>query len=78
MLYEVITKREIVSENPTVIFPGNIQGRHIKETGSKGATLVTIEDGSITEVETRDLDVLRWAVCEVDLSSCLTPEKVHA
>lgn len=72
-----VHKREIVSENPKVIFPGNIQGRHIKETGSKGATLVTVEDGSITEVETRDLDVLRWAVCEVDLSNCLTTESVH-
>lgn len=72
-----VHKREIVSLNPTVIFPGNIQGRHIKETGPKGATLVTIEDGRIIEVETRDLDVLRWAVCEVDLSSCFTTESVH-
>ena len=52
-----VHKREVVSESPPIIFPGNIQGRHIKETGSKGATLVTVEDGRITEIETRDLDV---------------------
>lgn len=72
-----VHKREIVSENPTVIFPGNIQGRHIKESGSKGATLVTVEDGILAEIEPRDLDVLRWAVCEVDLSNCLATESVH-
>ncbi|SDO57668.1 metallophosphoesterase family protein [Desulforhopalus singaporensis] len=72
-----VHKREIVSENPTVVFPGNIQGRHIKETGAKGATLVTVEDGTITGVETRDLDVLRWAVCDVDLSTCTTAESVY-
>jgi len=35
-----VHKREIVSKDPWIIFPGNIQGRHIKEAGAKGATLV--------------------------------------
>jgi DNA repair exonuclease SbcCD nuclease subunit len=72
-----VHKREIVSEDPWIIFPGNIQGRHIKETGAKGATLVTVEDGRITEVEERELDVLRWAICQVDVSQCETPDSVH-
>jgi len=72
-----VHKREIVSEDPWVVFPGNIQGRHIKETGSKGATLVTVEDGRITNVEARELDVLRWANCQVDLSECETSDSVY-
>ncbi len=72
-----VHKREVVAEDPKVIFPGNIQGRHIKETGPKGATLVTVEDGRIVEVGLRELDVLRWAICEVDLSDCETIESVH-
>jgi DNA repair exonuclease SbcCD nuclease subunit len=72
-----VHKREVVAEDPKVIFPGNIQGRHIKETGPKGATLVTVEDGRIVEVEERQLDVLQWAICEVDLSDCETIESVH-
>jgi DNA repair exonuclease SbcCD nuclease subunit len=72
-----VHKREIVSEDPMIIFSGNIQGRHIKESGSKGATLVTVEDGRITAVEARELDVLRWAVCPVDLSACETKETVY-
>ena len=72
-----VHKREIVSEDPWVIFPGNVQGRHIKETGAKGATLVTVEEGRITEVEKRELDVLRWAVCLADLSECETKEAIY-
>lgn len=72
-----VHKREVVSENPWIIFPGNIQGRHIKETGAKGATLVTVENGRITEVDKRELDVLRWAICHVDLSECATTDSVY-
>lgn len=72
-----VHKREIVSKDPWVVFPGNIQGRHIKESGPKGATLVTVADGRVTEVEALELDVLRWAVCSVDLSSCETSGRVY-
>ncbi len=72
-----IHRREVVSAEPLIIFPGNIQGRHIRETGGKGATLVTIEDGHIAAAEHRELDVLRWAVCRVDLAGCGTREAVY-
>ena len=72
-----VHKREVVSEDPWIIFPGNIQGRHIKEAGAKGATLVTVEDGRVTEVEERELDVLRWAICEADLSECETTDSIY-
>jgi DNA repair exonuclease SbcCD nuclease subunit len=58
--------RQVLHERPWIVFPGNIQGRHAKETGPKGCTLVTVEDGRIARVEHRDLDVLRWAALEVD------------
>ena len=38
---------EVVAENPLVIFPGNLQGRSIREQGAKGAVLVRVEDGRI-------------------------------
>lgn len=40
-----IHKRQIVSEFPPAIYPGNIQGRNRKETGAKGCYLVTIDNG---------------------------------
>jgi hypothetical protein len=33
---------------------------------------VRVEEGRITAVEHRDLDVLRWALCQVDLTTCST------
>jgi hypothetical protein len=59
------------------VFPGNIQGRHIRETGPKGCTLVTVESGEIAEVEHRDLDVMRWSLCELDVSACETVDDIY-
>jgi DNA repair exonuclease SbcCD nuclease subunit len=72
-----VHKREIVADDPWIIFPGNLQGRHIRETGAKGATLVTVENGRITDIREHELDVLRWVTCRVELSACETTGAVH-
>ena len=64
-----IHQQELVSEDPWIVFPGCIQGRHIRETGAKGCVLVTVEAGAVRTVEKYPLDVLRWALCRVDLSN---------
>jgi hypothetical protein len=71
-----VHRREVISREPWIVFPGNIQGRHIRETGAKGCTLVTVADGVITGVESRDLDVLRWSLCEVDVGG--SPDNTQA
>jgi DNA repair exonuclease SbcCD nuclease subunit len=72
-----VHKREEVSQDPWIVFPGNIQGRHIREVGPKGCTLVTVESGEIVEVEHRDLDVMRWALCELDVSASETVDDIY-
>ncbi|MBN8903051.1 MAG: DNA repair exonuclease, partial [Rhodospirillales bacterium] len=61
-----IHERRVLQERPWIVFPGNLQGRHVQETGAKGCTLVTVEDGRIVAAEHRSVDVLRWALLEVD------------
>jgi DNA repair exonuclease SbcCD nuclease subunit len=61
-----IHQRRVLHERPWIVFPGNLQGRHARETGPKGCSLVTVEAGRIAGVEHRSLDVLRWAALEVD------------
>ena len=61
-----IHARRVLHERPWVVFPGNLQGRHAKETGAKGCTLVTVQDRDIVAVEHRTVDTLRWAALEVD------------
>jgi DNA repair exonuclease SbcCD nuclease subunit len=61
--------REVLSEQPWIVFPGNLQGRHAREPGAKGATLVTVESEQVRAVEHRALDEVRWHVAEVDVAS---------
>jgi hypothetical protein len=55
----------------TVAYPGNLQGRHIRELGARGALLVSAEDGFITDVDRLEVDVLRWHAAEVDISEVI-------
>ncbi len=55
----------ILSEVPLIAFPGNLQGRHIRETGPRGALLVTVEDGKPT-IERMFVDTVRWHRIEID------------
>ncbi len=71
-----IHKREVLAEEPWVVFSGNLQGRHIREEGSKGATLVTVEEGRVRQQEHIALDVVRWAKLSLDVSDALDPEEV--
>ena len=73
-----VHQRQVLREQPWIVFSGNLQGRHVRETGPKGATLVTVDGGRITAVEHRDLDVLRWGVCVVDAGGAENGDEVLA
>ncbi|KUG03979.1 dna double-strand break repair protein mre11 [hydrocarbon metagenome] len=73
-----IHKREIVCAGDPcwIVFPGNIQGRFIRETGDKGCTLVEVIDKEVVSVDHFSLDVMRWVECQVDTSGMNTPAEV--
>jgi len=62
--------REVLSTDPFVVFAGNLQGRHVRETGPKGATIVEIDGGRVLSAEPRVLDVVRWETATVDATDC--------
>jgi DNA repair exonuclease SbcCD nuclease subunit len=62
-----VHKREVLHENPYVVFSGNLQGRHARETGEKGCTLVQVKNGKTTLTHV-PLDVLRWEVCQLEVN----------
>lgn len=70
-----VHRREVLHRDPWVVFSGNLQGRNIRETGAKGCTLVTVEDDGSVAVEHRPVDVLRWALLDVDSSGCENVEE---
>jgi len=63
-----IHKRAVLARDPFVIFPGNLQGRHARETGPKGCFVVEVDDaGRTISVDFVPTDVVRWHQAEVDL-----------
>lgn len=64
-----IHERQVVAEAPPIVFPGNLQGRHAREAGPKGATLVSVADGRITAMEALTLDAARFDQVVLDLAA---------
>ncbi len=71
-----IHTREIVSREPWIVYPGNLQGRHMRERGPKGATCIEVEGGRIRRVEHRDLAVVRWEKLELDAKDYADPDEL--
>ncbi len=63
--------REVLSTEPPIVFPGNLQGRGLRETGPKGATMIELSHDRLVTLEHRVLDVVRWDLIEVDATGCV-------
>jgi DNA repair exonuclease SbcCD nuclease subunit len=73
-----IHKGEVLAEDPWVVYPGNIQGRHARETGPKGCLVVDTDGDRVTAAEFVPLDVVRWHQVAVDLEGAgREPEAVE-
>lgn len=60
-----IHKRSVLYQNPPIIYPGNIQGRNKKETGTKGCYYVSLSEfkANMEFIETSDIV---WEEAEID------------
>lgn len=71
-----VHERSIRSEHPWVVFPGNMQGRSIRETGARGAMLVRVVDGAVRECMFHPLDEVRWEHARIDAAGATDPDDV--
>jgi len=68
-LGHVHNRESVNGENhPRIEFPGNIQGRHIRETGAKGCLLVEVDANLRAKPQFHALDVFRWERIQVEAS----------
>jgi DNA repair exonuclease SbcCD nuclease subunit len=67
--------KEVVHEEPWIIFPGCTQGRNIRETGVKGCFVVKVQGKSLTPKFVA-LDSVRWQICQIDAAGLKSPEQV--
>lgn len=56
----------IINEYPHIVYPGNIQGRNIKETGEKGCYLVKVNEDYQIEIVFKPLHVVKWEKIEIE------------
>lgn len=64
-----IHKSNILSNHsPTIIYPGNPQGRHINEDGLKGCYLVEVNNKAITSLEMLPTSEIVWLKQEINIS----------
>jgi DNA repair exonuclease SbcCD nuclease subunit len=52
-----------------IVFSGNIQGRHIRESGAKGCYILDINSRNKCECKFHPLDVVRWESFEINAST---------
>jgi DNA repair exonuclease SbcCD nuclease subunit len=69
--------REVLRKShPAIVYCGNSQGRHFKESGSKGCCLVTLNEGAVPNIQFLATDTIRFVESAVDVSACASLDAV--
>jgi DNA repair exonuclease SbcCD nuclease subunit len=76
-LGHIHTRTELARE-PWVVFPGNIQGRSVRECGPRGCYLVAVDDSGGVSLDFEPLDVVRWQVLPISLDEQTAPGDLEA
>ncbi len=68
--------RRVLSEKPWVVYPGNIQGRSVREQSAKGCYVVEVDGSGAAELRFQALDAVRWLAREVSIADCSTEQEL--
>ena len=66
-LGHVHTRQTLREAGPVIVYPGNPQGRHPNEPGSRGVYLVEVDDNGAVQLDFRPVDVVRWETLSLDI-----------
>jgi DNA repair exonuclease SbcCD nuclease subunit len=53
--------------DPCIVYPGNTQGRNVRELGARGSVVVSVRSSGTAEIEPIDTDVIRWSRREISI-----------
>ncbi|WP_158289348.1 metallophosphoesterase family protein [Paenibacillus flagellatus] len=62
-----IHARRSWGERPSIVYPGNLQGRSVRETGPKGCCIVDVTASGNVSVRFRAADAVRWFAADVPI-----------
>lgn len=63
-------------KEPIMAYSGNIQGRHVRETGAKGCLIVEVDRGRIQSQVFHPTDTLRWNVLSIAVEEDDGPDQL--
>ncbi|MNI01929.1 putative metallophosphoesterase YhaO [compost metagenome] len=69
--------RKVLNSEPFIVYPGNIQGRSIRETGPRGCYVVEVQKDGGTELTFHALDRVRWYSTIVSLTGLHTEQELR-
>lgn len=72
-----IHKRQLLQQQPPIVYPGNLQGRHQNETGQKGYYLVTTQNQKF-ELDFHETQQICWETLEIILEQSLHIDELLA
>jgi DNA repair exonuclease SbcCD nuclease subunit len=61
--------RSVLSDRPAIVYPGNPQGRHARETGPRGCYQVDVDASGRAHLEFIETDVVRWARLDMSINA---------
>ena len=73
-LGHVHTRQTLREASPTVVYPGNPQGRHPNEPGARGVYIVEVGDTGQVTLDFRAVDVVRWTTLEISIEALETEQ----
>lgn len=59
-LGHIHSRRVIHEGSPFIVYPGNTQGRSVKETGAKGCYIIDVNDTGDTKLRFHTTEAVRW------------------
>ncbi|MDE2845207.1 MAG: DNA repair exonuclease [Gemmatimonadota bacterium] len=75
-LGHVHTRQVLREERPTIVYPGNPQGRHPLETDRRGVYIVDVAEDGLTVLDFVETDVVRWELLTVGIAELETEQDI--
>ncbi len=72
-----IHHRAVLSESPWVVYPGNLQGRHPREDGAKGAMVAHVDEWGAARVVFHSLAPVVWRTLALDVTGEAYADRVE-
>ncbi|MDF2668579.1 MAG: repair exonuclease [Paenibacillus sp.] len=72
-----IHSRRVLSEAPWVVYPGNIQGRSVREVGPRGCYIVDVSENGQARLQFHAIDQVRWFVQKVSIEGLTTEQQLR-